>query len=205
MRNYIIAVLLCAFSFNNFAQDINQKEESENTEINRWSLTAGYGFASYMSIRRGFESSNAPHGVFEFTLDYKLKNNASLGFSFLKSTMRTTFDRSFQYEIGGVPFQFNFSNYQSIFTRNIYEIHYKNFYWEKRLSTSIGLYVFNDRTNVYFPLSIKGEDYYYFGASFAVAYQYPIKDYMDVGINARGLFSLDGTDFILLPFVRFSF
>ena len=181
---------------------------NKNTPEHKWSFTTAYGVASYMSIRRGFENSNAPHGVFEFALDYLHKENASFGFSFMRSTMTNSYDRVFEYTFldTGNQFQVVFDNYQSTFVRDIYELHYRNFYFENKLSTSIGLYVFNDKTNSNSGgLAIYGEDYYYFGVSFAVGYYYPVKDYFDIGVNVRGLFSLDGIDFMGLPFVRFKF
>lgn len=182
---------------------------NKNTPEHKWSATTSYGFASYMSLNRSFDHSNAPHGVFEFALDYLHKENASFGFSFMRSTMTNSYDRIFEYTFldTGNQFQVVFDNYQSTFVRDIYELHYRNFYFENKLSTSIGLYVFNDKRNYYNPFrrQLEGENYNYFGVSFAVGYYYPVKDYFDIGVNVRGLFSLDGTDFMALPFVRFKF
>lgn len=205
MKNiFLLTSFFLVFNIS-FCQDLKKQFAKKTTNFYRWSFSTSYGFASYRTLRSTFNMPNAPHSVFEFAFDYNLKNNASFGVSFMKSTMNNTYNKIYQYDIAGNSFQFSFENFQNLISRNIYEVHYRNFYLNQKLNTSIGLYVFNDKTNNYDLLQIVGENYYYFGVTFAVAYQYPIKEYFHIGINIRSLFSLDGTDFMASPFIKFSF
>jgi len=199
----ILYVYLFFLSLSCFAQTLQLNQE----KLNRWSISTSYGYAFFTSQSRSLNPSKSLQNGYELEIDYTLKNDASIGFSFLNFSSTSTHNQIIGYTFGNKEFDIIFDNFQDHVIRDIFEIHYKNYYLKKKLFSAFGIYVFNDKTNNYdsFALTFRGYDYYYFGISLTLGYLYPMNDFVDFGIKARGMFSFDGNDAMLLPTITVSF
>lgn len=144
--------------------------------------------------------------AFNLNIEYKVFRNSYLGIGYLSEFFRTKTNQ----QLGNIV-QKEFYNSKYL---QAYDVHYSKYF--KHLSLTGGVFWYNEQgnyahfTNDYETLELEGEAWNRsdnLGVFAAVGYQYPIYEYLSVGIKAKGYFCIfEGfTTATLAPYISFKF
>jgi len=191
---------------------------SQQQKNNRYEITALYGLSYDSFYEVGASDPVDLSGpilgsIMEFGFDYALPKDRFIGVSFAKQLHSKNIENNFLLSVSNSGLTFD--NYRISRQKNFYEVHFRKKF-KNNFHLALGVFYFQTYINM-FDFSFDGTNYIYvldndkqrsdnFGLSLSLDYYFPIKDYLELGLRGKMVYTLDGIETVYLsPILKVSF
>ncbi|HBK70058.1 MAG TPA: hypothetical protein DDZ39_00100 [Flavobacteriaceae bacterium] len=191
---------------------------SQQHKGNRYEVTAVYGLSydSFYEAEASFsvDLSGPMFGsVMEFGLDYALPKNRFIGVAFTKQLHVKNIDKNILSTVSNSGLSFD--NYRISRQKNFYEVHFRK-QFKNKFHLTLGVFYFQTYLNT-LRFNIDGVNQIYalnndkqradnLGLSLSLDYYFPIREYLELGLRGKMVYTLDGAETVYLsPILKVSF